>query len=89
MDTKTKKQRTEGRDFDEVYDLIEDRLDHVGDIGTVDAKSICNPITYIPYGRFCKAFHSIMEIMVQQKKAIKVKNGRWKILKPNRRKVQA
>jgi hypothetical protein len=70
--------------FDLVYDAVEDRLDLPG---VVSAKSIYGLCNDIPYETVRDIFRKIMDVMVIQNKAIKVRNGQWKIIKPNRRKL--
>jgi hypothetical protein len=69
------------RDFNYVYEVIEDRLDQTGHISTGEVCSMCK----IPYSRAANQFIRIMEIMVLQKKATKFKQGQWIIVRANRR----
>ncbi len=66
--------------FNSIYDAIEDRLDVIGDIKTDDAWKICKSWHY---SSVVKVFAEIMKTMVLQKKAIKIGNGKYTILKPN------
>lgn len=69
------------RDFNYVYEVIEDRLDQTGHISTGE---ICNKCR-IPYSRAAKQFQLIMKIMVLQGKANRYKQGQWIIVRANRR----
>jgi hypothetical protein len=79
----TKKQLLIDADFDLIYDTIIDRLDQLGEIRTIEVYKMLN----ISYARVCVQFKRIMDIMVLQGKAVKVRKGHWNILKPNRRKA--
>jgi excisionase family DNA binding protein len=68
--------------YDIVYDAIEDRLDIPG---VVDAKSIQHLVKDVPFQTVRDIFRDIMNVMVVQKKATKVKAGQWEIIRPNRR----
>lgn len=67
--------------FYQIYDLLESRLDQLGEIKTDDAWQICK-ITQ-NYSTITRTFAEIMKTMVLQKKAVKIGNGKYNILKPN------
>ena len=69
--------------FYEIYDLLEERLNQLGHICTNDAWIICREKTQRSYATICKVFRECMSAMVEQGKAEVVKEGQYKILKPN------
>lgn len=72
--------------FFELYDLLEDRLNQRGHIQAKEAWDICKNYTKKSYNTFYVVFTSIMETMIEQKKAEIVigERGVYNILKPNR-----
>ncbi len=68
-------------EYSQIYDLLEPRLDQLGEIAIKDA---CEIVKW-PYQMVRKVFKETMDTMVEQGKAEKVVNGRYKILKPNRK----
>jgi hypothetical protein len=70
--------------YDKIYDAIEDRLDQVGIISAKSVYELCNDL---PYETVRDVIRKIMNVMLIQNKAIKVRNGQWKIIRPNRRKI--
>lgn len=69
--------------FDEIYDLLEHRLNQVGSIKAVEAWAICKGKTQHSYVTINNVFRLCMATMVEQRKAQKVCMGRWEIIKPN------
>jgi excisionase family DNA binding protein len=71
--------------FDRIYDAVEDRLDQPGVISAKSVYELCNDL---PYETVRDVIRKIMNVMLIQNKAVKVRNGQWKIIRPNRRKLQ-
>lgn len=69
--------------FDEIYDLLEHRLNQVGSIKAIEVYTICKGKTTHSYFTIINVFRSCMDTMVEQRKAYKVCMGRWEITKPN------
>lgn len=67
--------------FNEIYDLLEDRLNQLGEIRTEAAWQICRH--KYGYATVTQAFRKIMLTMVEQGKAKKIKNGHYKIVAAN------
>lgn len=65
--------------YDQIYDLLEPLLNRKGEISVKEAHLAVG----FPYAQFRKVFVHIMQTMVEQKKAKKLKNGSYRILKPN------
>src|SRR5437879_2364394 len=78
--------RTAEQTFEKIYELLKNRLDVLGNIKSGEAWEICR--IYFGYSTICREFRKIMGLMIEQKKAIKVGYGIWKILKPNRKKPE-
>lgn len=70
--------------FEQVLDLIEDRLDQIGEIRLAEVWKLCENHN-LTYGLVAAYFEKIMELMIEQKKAVKLTRGSYCILKPNRR----
>lgn len=70
---------TSEQTFFRIYESLEERLNFIGEITSAEAWEIAGG----GYGTVCKTFKSIMNTMIEQKKAIKIRNGKYKILKPN------
>ena len=68
--------------FDCIYNDLEKRLDLVGEITTNDAWQICRS-KHGSYTSIAMVFKQIMMTMVEQKKAIRIRKGKYNILKPN------
>lgn len=66
--------------YEKVYEAIENRLDKVGLIQTNEIYGICGKGVTVSV-----IFRDIMDTMVKLKKAIKIKQGEWEILKPNKK----
>jgi hypothetical protein len=78
--------------FDNIYELLTERLNQIGPIRTRDAWKTCcdaqKDLDYSDrhgYSTLTVAFRQIMETMVEQGKAEKIKNGEYNILRPNQR----
>lgn len=71
--------RSKVKTYDDIYNLLQNRLNQVGEITTNDAWRICK----YSYGTTAQAFRGVMEVMVHKGYAEKIVNGRWRILKPN------
>lgn len=70
--------------FEEIYELLRDRLNQVGKVRTDDAWQVCRGKTNFSYPMICNVFRECMQAMVEQGKAKKLeKNGVWEIIKPN------
>lgn len=71
--------------FDELYDLFEGRLNQLGHIQAKDAWALCKDSTHRSYSTFYLVFTSVMETMIEQRKAEAVigEHGVYNILKPN------
>ena len=67
--------------FNEVYDMLEERLNQTGPITTMDAFEICRH--KYSYSTVQSRFKEIMEIMMEQGKVRIVRRGMWEIIKPN------
>lgn len=72
--------------FDQVYEILEDRLNKLGEISTSEAFQLCR--TKVGYNATTVAFRQIMDNMIEQGKAIRIKNGRYKIIRSNARQLQ-
>lgn len=71
--------------FFELYDLLEDRLNKIGHIQAKDAWDYIKNSTDKSYSTFYSVFNSIMQTMIEQRKAEVVMNERgvFNIIKPN------
>lgn len=67
--------------FDKILSELEPRLDKLGLITTDEAWKLCK--VRWGYSTITTQFRKIMDMMVTQGKAKKIKNGKWEILKPN------
>ena len=65
----------------DVLDILEPRLNIIGEFKVDDAYQICKHD--FGYGTIARCVRSIMSTMIEQNKASRIKNGHWKILKPN------
>lgn len=67
--------------YNDIYDMIEDRLNKTGEIRTVEVYNMCKG--RYSYSIVQSRFREIMDTMVEQRKAVMVRAGLWNILKPN------
>ncbi len=74
---------TKEETFFEVYELFEDRLNQLGYIRADDIWLICRGRTEKSYVTICNVFRETMATMIEQGKAIKEKQGVYRILKAN------
>lgn len=67
--------------FDKFYEAVSPHLNKLGEIRTGDIwKASGNQFSY---SYITPNFKTIMDTMVEQGKAIKLRNGLWRIIKPN------
>jgi hypothetical protein len=69
--------------FDEIYELFEHRLNVIGDIRANDIWLLCRFKTRKGYCTITTVFRMCITTMIEQKKAVRVRQGVYKILKPN------
>lgn len=69
--------------FEDIYDMLEMRLNQLGDIQAKDAWHICRGKH--SYSVITVAFKGIMHTMMEQGKAEKVKNGHYRIIASNQK----
>lgn len=69
--------------YEKVYDIIENRLNRIGEIRSGEVFDTCKGRTHYGYVSIITAFREIMRTMVEQGKATQLKQGRWLIIKPN------
>lgn len=69
--------------FDSIYELMRDRLKHVGLIRPDDAWHICRGKTSRGYATIVQNFTKIMATMIEQGKAVKERRGLYRIIKPD------
>lgn len=69
--------------YDKIYEALGERLNELGEIKTNESWVICRTKMSSSYSTIAQDFRNIMNTMVEQKKAVKVKHGVWKILKAN------
>lgn len=67
--------------YEAIYDILEPRLNQLGEIRTEAAWQICRH--KYGYATVTQAFRKIMLTMVEQGKAKKIKNGHYKIVARN------
>lgn len=70
-------------EWNRIYHLLEPRLNQIGEIRTKDAWELVK----WPYGMVSMVFKQVMETMMEQKKAIKISKGKYKILRSNERSI--
>jgi hypothetical protein len=70
--------------FEDICDLLEDRLNVLGPINSQQAYQLCKD--HYAYSTIITTFKTIMDLMIAQGKAIRVGRGSWNITKPNKKK---
>jgi hypothetical protein len=69
--------------FDGIYNLLEPRLNVLGEIRANDAWHLCKFRTKYGYNTITTVFRQVIYAMVEQGKAVKIRHGIYKIVKPN------
>jgi gamma-glutamylcyclotransferase (GGCT)/AIG2-like uncharacterized protein YtfP len=69
------------RIYNDVYEILENRLNQLGEIRTDEAWKKCK--YKFSYSAITVAFRKIMFTMVEQGKAEKIKNGHYRIIRSN------
>ncbi len=72
--------------FDKVYDELEVRLNKIGEITIKEVWKSFKSYQY-SYSYICQIFKDIMNTMIEQRKATKIHNGRYRIDIPNNLKL--
>lgn len=76
--------RSKEETFDRIYTVIEEsgRLNRAGELRTAEIWKICK---YSKYSTIATALRDIMNTMIEQGKAVKLKKGVWRIDTPNQK----
>lgn len=69
--------------FEEVYEVIKPRLNMTGEIASKEVYESHTFSQGMHINTYRKAFKSIMDLMCEQNKAMRLQSGIYKITKPN------